>query len=230
MATALGPPAERNQEATCYVGNIDQQVNDEILWELFLQIGPIANVYIPKDRITNTHSGYGFIEFKSEQDADYAIKVMNMVKLFGKPIKVNKASQDKKVLDVGANIFVGNLDPEIDEKMLFDTFGAFGNIISQVKIERDPLKGNRGHGIISFDRFESSDMAKYSMNNMYLAGRQITVDYAFKKDSKEKHGSKAERLLAANNPVLQQQQQQAMMAGLITGVPQVPSYAYQGPS
>ena len=52
--------------------------------------------------------GYGFVEFRTEEDADYSIKVMNMVKLFGKPIRVNKASQDKKTLDVGANLFIGN--------------------------------------------------------------------------------------------------------------------------
>ncbi|WZZ78478.1 hypothetical protein YC2023_099050 [Brassica napus] len=30
-----------------------------------------------------------------------AIKVLNMIKLHGKPIRVNKASQDKKIIDVG---------------------------------------------------------------------------------------------------------------------------------
>jgi splicing factor 3B subunit 4 len=32
------------------------------------------------------------VEFKAEEDADYAIKIMHMVKLFGKPVKVNKAT------------------------------------------------------------------------------------------------------------------------------------------
>lgn len=31
---------------------------------------------------------FGFIEFMGEEDADYAIKIMNMIKLYGKPIKV----------------------------------------------------------------------------------------------------------------------------------------------
>jgi RNA recognition motif. (a.k.a. RRM, RBD, or RNP domain) len=70
-----------------------------------------------------------------------AIKVLNMVKLFGKPIRVNKASQDKKTLDVGANLFVGNLDPDVDEKMLYDTFSAFGVIVNTPKIMRDPDTG-----------------------------------------------------------------------------------------
>uniref|UniRef100_A0A0D3ASZ7 Uncharacterized protein n=1 Tax=Brassica oleracea var. oleracea TaxID=109376 RepID=A0A0D3ASZ7_BRAOL len=33
------------------------------------------------------------------------IKVLNMIKLHGKPICVNKASQDKKIIDVGANLW-----------------------------------------------------------------------------------------------------------------------------
>ncbi len=46
-----------------------------------------------------------------------AIKILNMIKLFGKAIRVNKASQDKDTLDVGANLFIGNLDPDVDEKV-----------------------------------------------------------------------------------------------------------------
>lgn len=64
-----------------------------------------------------------------------------MVKLFGKPIRVNKASQDKKAPEVGANLFVGNLDPDVDEKLLYDTFSAFGVIVSTPKIMRDPDTG-----------------------------------------------------------------------------------------
>ena len=68
------------------------------------------NVHMPKDRITLLHQGYGFVEFLSEDDADYACKIMNMIKLYGKPIRVNKASAHQKNLDVGAIIFIGNLD------------------------------------------------------------------------------------------------------------------------
>jgi splicing factor 3B subunit 4 len=49
-----------------------------------------VNVYIPKDKVTNQHNNYGFVEFRSEDDAEYAIKMMNMVKLYGKPLRVNR--------------------------------------------------------------------------------------------------------------------------------------------
>ena len=123
---AAGPISERNQDATIYVGGLDEKVTESLLWELFVQVfgwpksslntsnsllssqaGPVVNVHMPKDRVTMQHQGYGFVEFLSEDDADYSIKIMNMIKLFGKPVRVNKASAHQKNLDVGANIFIG---------------------------------------------------------------------------------------------------------------------------
>ncbi|XP_052197521.1 uncharacterized protein LOC127804655 [Diospyros lotus] len=217
--------AERNQDATAYVGNLDPQVSEELLWELFVQAGPVVNVYVPKDRVTNLHQGYGFVEFRSEEDADYAIKVLNMIKLYGKPIRVNKASQDKKSLDVGANLFIGNLDPDVDEKLLYDTFSAFGVIVTNPKIMRDPETGNsRGFGFISYDSFEASDAAIEAMNGQYLCNRQITVSYAYKKDTKgERHGTPAERVLAASNPGAQKSRPHTLFASgppTLSNVPQ----------
>jgi len=193
---------QRNQAATVYVGDLDTKVTEAILWELFLQAGPVVNVHIPRDKLTKEHMSYGFVEFQSEIDADYAIKIMNMIKLYGKPIRVNKASRDKQTHDVGANLFVGNLDPDVDEKLLYDTFSAFGVLIAAPKIMRDPdSNASKGFAFIAFDSFEAADASIESLNGQYLCGRAISVTYALKKDSKtERHGSMAERILAANNP------------------------------
>lgn len=202
---AAGPVSERNQDATIYVGGLDEKVNESLLWELFVQAGPVVNVHMPKDRVTMMHQGYGFVEFLGEDDADYSIKIMNMIKLFGKPVRVNKASAHQKNLDVGANIFIGNLDPEVDEKLLYDTFSAFGVILTTPKIQRDPETGNsKGFAFINYASFEAADAAIEAMNGQYLCNRAIAISYAFKKDSKgERHGSAAERLLAAQNPLSQ---------------------------
>lgn len=47
---------------------------------------------------------------------------------------VFQASAHQKNLDVGANVFIGNLDPEVDEKLLYDTFSAFGVILQTPKV------------------------------------------------------------------------------------------------
>jgi len=172
-----------------------------MLWEIFIQAGPLANVYVPKDRVTNEHQSYAFVEYRGEEDADYAVRVLNMIKLFGKPMRVNKSSgADKKNEDVGANIFVGNLDPELDEKLLYDTFSAFGMVTQTPKIARDPETGNsKGFGFVSYDSFEASDAAIEAMNGQFLCNRAVSVMYAYKKDTRgERHGTPAERMLAAN--------------------------------
>ena len=85
---------------------------------------------------------------------------------------MNKASAHQKNLDVGANIFIGNLDPEVDEKLLYDTFSAFGVILTTPKIQRDPETGNsKGFAFINYASFEASDAAIEAMNGQYLCNR-----------------------------------------------------------
>ena len=35
---AAGPISERNQDATIYVGGLDEKVTESLLWELFVQV------------------------------------------------------------------------------------------------------------------------------------------------------------------------------------------------
>lgn len=46
---------------------------------MFSSIIISVNVYVPKDRVTNLHQGYGFVEFRSEEDADYVSFVLPLV-------------------------------------------------------------------------------------------------------------------------------------------------------
>ncbi|XP_055346120.1 splicing factor 3B subunit 4-like, partial [Paramacrobiotus metropolitanus] len=151
-----------------------------------------------------------------------------------------QAAAHQKNLDIGANIFIGNLDPEVDEKLLYDTFSAFGMILQTPKIMRDPETGNsKGYAFVNFASFEASDAAIEAMNTQYLCNRAISVSYAFKKDSKgERHGSAAERLLAAQNPIAQADRPHQLFAdapnagggtGSVTAVappPMTPQAAY----
>jgi splicing factor 3B subunit 4 len=218
---------EQDKEATVYIGNIDERVTDSLVWELMLQAGRIVNVHLPKDRVTQTHQGYGFVEFISEEDAEYAARIMNQVRLHGKPIRVNKASADKqKTVEVGAELFIGNLDPLIDEKTLYDTFSRFGSLISPPKIARDDTSLSKGYGFVSYSNFEASDDAILNMNGQYLMNKDISVQYAYKKDGKgERHGDEAERMLASQAkkhnvvPEMQQMPAQLLLNGSVPSGP-----------
>jgi splicing factor 3B subunit 4 len=73
---------------------------------------------------------------------------------------------------------------------------ALSNTILQVA--RDDANISKGYGFVSFSNFESSDEAIANMHGQFLANKEITVQYAYKKDGKgERHGDAAERLLAS---------------------------------
>lgn len=55
--------------AYCLVYHFD--VLDYVLLNVLFLFFVTVNVYVPKDRVTNLHQGYGFVEFRSEEDADY---------------------------------------------------------------------------------------------------------------------------------------------------------------
>ena len=70
-----------------------------------------------------------------------------------------KASAHQKNLDIGANLFIGNLDPEVDEKLLYDTFSAFGIILQVPKIMRDnDTNSSKGFAFINFASFDAAGL------------------------------------------------------------------------
>ena len=198
-----------------YVGNLTEECNEALLWELFAQVGRVVRVSMPKDKVLQRHQNYGFVEFRTEHEAEYSQLVLNMVKLHGRPIRVSNAGTNvdatsvgsgRNKIDIGANLFVGNLSPEVDDKTLHDTFSAFGRLIGNAHVAKDDGTGKSlSYGFVQYSTFEASDLAIQSMDGQFLCGRMITVQYAFKKDAskkgeRERHGTAAERLLAAANP------------------------------
>lgn len=215
MATVFRKASDldRNVDASLYIGNIDAKVTEALLYELFIQFAPVRFLNLPQDRVLRSHQGYGFVEFKSVGDTDYVLLVMKGVRLYGKMLRLRRlesnktnnqttiaAPRSKQSVDVGAKIFINNLNSLVDEKYLADTFGSFGKVIDQ-EIVRDAKTGeSKCHGFVTFDDFESSDKAIESLDGKMLMNSKVSVAYAYKSGTKQKvkHGDKAERILAAN--------------------------------
>ena len=63
--------------------------------------------------------------------AERALDTMNYDTLKGKPIRVMWSQRDPSLSGSGVGIvFIKNLDKSIDNKAMYDTFSAFGNILS----------------------------------------------------------------------------------------------------
>ncbi|KAI9314848.1 hypothetical protein BX666DRAFT_1964031 [Dichotomocladium elegans] len=192
-------PFEQNEDTTVFINNLDERCTKTLIWELMLQAGPVVNVRFPKVHTTERHLGYCFCEFLTMEDANYAVAVMNRLRLYNKVIHVRKieprkTSIDKgrscELADVGATLYVGNLDCNVDEKMLYDVFSAYGNILHTPKVARDPDTGAPcGYALISFSNFDAADQAIDAMNDRHLMSKPIEVTYSFLR----KTGRKRER-------------------------------------
>ncbi|XP_053307772.1 RNA-binding protein 7 [Spea bombifrons] len=74
-------------DKTLFVGNLDPRATEELLFELFLQAGPAVNVKIPKDK-DGKPKQFAFVNFKHEESAPYGMNLLNGIKLFGRPLKI----------------------------------------------------------------------------------------------------------------------------------------------
>ena len=78
-----------------YVGNISAEVTDLQFKDLFAPFGKPESANIVKDRGTGQSRGFGFVEFKNDDEARAAIAGLNGKEVSGQALKVNE-SQPKK--------------------------------------------------------------------------------------------------------------------------------------
>lgn len=63
--------------------------------------------------------------------AERALDTMNFDVLKGRPMRIMWSQRDPSLRKSGVgNVFIKNLDRSIDNKAMYDTFSAFGNILS----------------------------------------------------------------------------------------------------
>ena len=74
-----------------YVGNLNYEVSQEDLSEVFSEYGKVKRVHLPTDRETGRKRGFGFVEMETEAEEDKAIETLDGAEWMGREIKVNKA-------------------------------------------------------------------------------------------------------------------------------------------
>ncbi|XP_793337.3 RNA-binding protein 7 [Strongylocentrotus purpuratus] len=81
-------------DRTLWVGNLDPRVTDEILFELFLQAGPLQHVNIAKDKEGNQRN-FAFVEFKHDVSVPYSMQLMGGLALFNRGLRLQFRSGSK---------------------------------------------------------------------------------------------------------------------------------------
>ena len=215
-------PSHPGPLATLYVGDLAQDTTEAMLFEKFSSAGPVLSIRVCRDMITRQSLGYAYVNFTQHADAERALETMNFDLIKGRPMRIMWSQRDpsKRRSGVG-NVFIKNLDRSIDNKAMYDTFSAFGNILS-CKVATDSDGTSKGYGFVHYETEEASTNAikkvqynalalqyilgcllQIQVNGMLLHEKKVFVGtFVPRKEREKEMGEKVEPFLKVTNFVI----------------------------
>jgi polyadenylate-binding protein len=175
-AAQPGPAGTKpHPSASLYVGELNNDVTEGALFEIFNQVGPVASIRVCRDTLTRRSLGYAYVNYHSYVDAERALDLLNFKELRGRPCRIMWSQRDPSLRRNGqGNIFIKNLDKTIDHKILYDTFSSFGNILS-CKVSTDEHGNSKGFGFVHYETEEAANEAISKTNGKLLNGKKVYV-------------------------------------------------------
>ncbi|PFH54302.1 hypothetical protein AMATHDRAFT_44823 [Amanita thiersii Skay4041] len=194
---APAPPAPYNPapqtsvstapSASLYVGELDPTVTEAMLFEIFNMIGPVASIRVCRDTVTRRSLGYAYVNYLNASDdiivlpnlgiGERALEQLNYSLIKNRACRIMWSQRDPALRKTGqGNIFIKNLDEQIDNKALHDTFAAFGNVLS-CKVATDEHGRSKGYGFVHYETAEAAENAIKAVNGMLLNDKKVYVGH-----------------------------------------------------
>lgn len=142
----------------------------------------------PKDSSSVLSMGFGFVEFKTKEQANVAISSLDGHVLDGHKIQLKlshrtggTSGSNAKKSDKTNKIIIKNLPFEASRKDVLELFGAFGQLKS-VRVPKKFDKSARGFAFVEFTLLKEAESAMNQLQGVHLLGRRLVMQYA-EKDS-----------------------------------------------
>jgi polyadenylate-binding protein len=138
-----------------YVKNIPTEATDEEFRELFEKFGDVTSASLARDQENGKSRGFGFVNFINHEHAATAVDELNGKDFKGQDLYVGRAQKkhereeelrksyeaariEKASKYQGVNLYVKNLEDDVDDEKLRELFAPYGAITS-TKVMRDSL-------------------------------------------------------------------------------------------
>ncbi len=81
------------QSAKLFVGGLSYNTDEQKLTEIFSQYGEVSSAVVIRDKASGDSKGFGFVEMKTQAEAQAAIEGLNGQNVDGRRIAVNEARE-----------------------------------------------------------------------------------------------------------------------------------------
>ncbi len=163
-----------------YVGELDPNVNEELLFSAFSKVGRIHSMKVMRHIVTGVSRGFAFINFFTNNEACRAQKIMDGEKFFGKKIRVYlKADYD--ALDPNANVIFQNLPATVTDDEVTKLVSSIANPFS-VRIVKNDKKPDEAKAFVQFATMEAATKAIEKLNGSTFAGKELIIELTNKKN------------------------------------------------
>lgn len=184
-------PIMAHSSETLYVGDLHPDIAENTLYEIFTPVGPVQSIRVCRDVVTRSSLGYAYVNFSTQDDAERALTTMNYYSSAltrDKPLRLMWKIRDPSARKSGTgNIFVKNLNHSVDNRMLYELFTVFGNILSYKVAAADNGK-SLGYGFVHFESDAAATIAVKNADGLIVAGRKINVSKFLNKKEREEAG------------------------------------------
>ena len=164
-----------HKSPSLYVGDLNQDVTEAILYEHFRKVAMVTSVRVCRNIATRRSMGYAYVNFTSMPEAQKAMDGLNYSLIKGRACRIMWSNRNPTLRKSNkSNIFIKNLDESIDNKQLHDTFSMFGAILS-CKVATDRNGKSKGYGFVHYENESSADEAIKRVNGMKINDREVYV-------------------------------------------------------
>ncbi|PYI04977.1 polyadenylate binding protein [Aspergillus sclerotiicarbonarius CBS 121057] len=190
MWSQRDPALRKTGQGNVFIKNLDSAIDNKALHDTFAAFGNILSCKVAQDEFGNS-KGYGFVHYETAEAANNAIKHVNGMLLNDKKVfvghHISKKDRQSKFEEMKANftnVYIKNLDTEIDDDEFRKMFEVFGEITSAT-LSRDQEGKSRGFGFVNFSTHDSAQAAVDEMNEKDIRTQKLYVGRAQKKHERE---------------------------------------------